>query len=665
MTAIVVNGNQYCDDGTSGGDMRNGGHRLYLLPMIGDTVVVAGQAQTSATTATTQAGIATSAASDASGFATAASTSAGLAATYAAALTGTSSTSLAVGLGTKVFTTQAGKQFIATEFLNIASTANPTQYMQGQVTSYTGTTLTMNILNVGAAGTNADWIISPAGAQGATGATGTVGNYRSASDFAQDTGTTSALNYGSKAGSIRNNNVVTEIGATTTALTDNILNYVEVDASGVTANTVGFTSGKFPMATVLTSAGAITVVTDKRGIALLSVPTTVMRNTKTADYTITSADMAKTIELTGATSRTFTTPPAASVGAGFWCVVKNSGNDTAAATDPVKLTIDGNASETIDGALTVTEYMGGALQLMTDGTNWFTIRESGGYARFVQTGAFIEPTKVVGKQVTLYGAGGGGARPQTAGGNAGGGGGGGACREGTIPSFAVNTSTTVTIGAGGAGATTSAGAGGNGGQTVFSTLKAGGGAGGNPSGVSTNQGGGGGGLENTTTTNGGIPLISTFGTSAGILDNIGAGGAAGTTTGGAVGGNAESGGGGGGGGSNTTTGGAGGSSIKGGGAGGGSTQVGAAGGAGGATNSYTAGGGGAGGAAGGANAGTAGTSRTTGAGDGGGAGGSNSTAGGVGGAGGLPAGGGGGGGGGSTTGNGGNGARGEGGVWYW
>jgi hypothetical protein len=40
MTQVIVNGNTYSDDGSSSKDMRNGGHRQWLLPMISDTMVV-------------------------------------------------------------------------------------------------------------------------------------------------------------------------------------------------------------------------------------------------------------------------------------------------------------------------------------------------------------------------------------------------------------------------------------------------------------------------------------------------------------------------------------------------------------------------------------------------------------------------------------------------
>jgi hypothetical protein len=40
MTGVLVNGHNYSDDGTSSRDMRDGGHRTYLLPMISDTMAV-------------------------------------------------------------------------------------------------------------------------------------------------------------------------------------------------------------------------------------------------------------------------------------------------------------------------------------------------------------------------------------------------------------------------------------------------------------------------------------------------------------------------------------------------------------------------------------------------------------------------------------------------
>lgn len=44
MTQVTINGNTYSDAGESAKDMRSGGHRAYLLPLLGDTMAVVGQA---------------------------------------------------------------------------------------------------------------------------------------------------------------------------------------------------------------------------------------------------------------------------------------------------------------------------------------------------------------------------------------------------------------------------------------------------------------------------------------------------------------------------------------------------------------------------------------------------------------------------------------------
>lgn len=101
--------------------------------------------------------------------ASAASTSETNAALSAAKLKGTSTTSLAIGTGSKVFTTQAGKFFTAGTWLLVTSDADPANYMHGQVTTYSGATLTLNVTNTGGGGTLADWTIDVSGTRGAAG----------------------------------------------------------------------------------------------------------------------------------------------------------------------------------------------------------------------------------------------------------------------------------------------------------------------------------------------------------------------------------------------------------------------------------------------------------------------------------------------------------------
>jgi len=97
------------------------------------------------------------------------------AANYAAALKATSTSSLAIGTGSKTFVTQASKQFAAGQFILITSDANSANYMHGQVTSYSSTSLVVNVIDVGGSGTLADWTISVSGSRGAIGETGATG----------------------------------------------------------------------------------------------------------------------------------------------------------------------------------------------------------------------------------------------------------------------------------------------------------------------------------------------------------------------------------------------------------------------------------------------------------------------------------------------------------
>lgn len=88
---------------------------------------------------------------------------------------GTSTSSVAIGTGSKSFTTQEGLSFAIGAWVLIASGADPTDYMHGQVTNYSGTALTVNVTGIGGSGTHADWTISLAGAPGAQGPQGEQG----------------------------------------------------------------------------------------------------------------------------------------------------------------------------------------------------------------------------------------------------------------------------------------------------------------------------------------------------------------------------------------------------------------------------------------------------------------------------------------------------------
>lgn len=96
---------------------------------------------------------------------------------------GTSTTSLLIGTGTKTYTTQAGLSISPGQYLIIPSNANSANFMYGSVTSYSGTSLVMNISQIGGSGTFADWNILVSGPPGVGGTVSSV-SITSANGFA-------------------------------------------------------------------------------------------------------------------------------------------------------------------------------------------------------------------------------------------------------------------------------------------------------------------------------------------------------------------------------------------------------------------------------------------------------------------------------------------------
>jgi len=89
--------------------------------------------------------------------------------------TATSTTSFAIATGAKVFSTQAGLAYSVGARVRAASNAAPADWMEGQVTAYGGTVLSVTVDLTNGSATHADWNINLAGQQGAQGATGSTG----------------------------------------------------------------------------------------------------------------------------------------------------------------------------------------------------------------------------------------------------------------------------------------------------------------------------------------------------------------------------------------------------------------------------------------------------------------------------------------------------------
>lgn len=157
MTNVVINGNTYSDDGSAARDMRSGGHRSWLLPMLADAMTSVNAADADAT---------------------AAAASASSAQTYAAALQATSVTSNSVGTGSKTWAVGTGKQFAVGMRVMVVQTSTPANYCYGDVTAYSSGNLTVNVTATGGAGAGITaWSVFLSGLQGAAGGTGLTGSF--------------------------------------------------------------------------------------------------------------------------------------------------------------------------------------------------------------------------------------------------------------------------------------------------------------------------------------------------------------------------------------------------------------------------------------------------------------------------------------------------------
>lgn len=91
------------------------------------------------------------------------------------AYSATSTTSLSIGTGSKTLTTQSGLDYVVGSRLRLVNSADVTEWMEGPVTAYSGTSLTFTSELTNGSGTVATWNLSIAGERGQTGATGATG----------------------------------------------------------------------------------------------------------------------------------------------------------------------------------------------------------------------------------------------------------------------------------------------------------------------------------------------------------------------------------------------------------------------------------------------------------------------------------------------------------
>jgi hypothetical protein len=214
--------------------------------------------------------------------------------------------------------------------------------------------------------------------------------------------------------------------------------------------------------------------------SLVTTPT-IVRSARTSNTILGTADASTLIAITSGTfTQTFTA--AATLGSGWFCYIQNSGTGD--------ITLDPNASETIDGLTSYIMYPGEARLVLCSGTAFNTVVLNGFVRAFTTTTTFTKPPCYLNFAIDVWGGGGGGGNSGGASGAwQGSGGGGGGRASSVINNSNIATTETVTIGAGGTPAAQATA----GGTTSFGNLLKvyGGGGGANPGTFSSYGGSGG------------------------------------------------------------------------------------------------------------------------------------------------------------------------------
>lgn len=183
------------------------------------------------------------------------------------------------------------------------------------------------------------------------------------------------------------------------------------------------------------------------------------RSPRVANTVLGLSDLGTWVDITAGTfSQTFAA--VATLGAGWWCYLGNSGTGD--------ITLDPSGAETIDGLATYVMYPGELRIVHCDGTALRTVVVNAFAKTFTTTGPFVKPPGYQYFDGELWNGGNSGGRAASINIEAFGGAGGG-CFPFELPAALFGASETITIGDGGAANTTSGG-GSVGGVTSIGTL---------------------------------------------------------------------------------------------------------------------------------------------------------------------------------------------------
>jgi hypothetical protein len=261
-----------------------------------------------------------------------------------------------------------------------------------------------------------------------------------------------------------------------------------ITANSITANTItsaalantGVTSGVYGGAAAIPiiTVDSVGRLTSAANVAISG--SSVKLSSRSSNTILGVNDNSYVINLSSTFTQTFTA--AATLGDGWFCYLKNGGSGD--------ITLDPNASETIDGLTSFVMYPGEVRLVQCTGTAFTSIVLKAFVRSFTTTTTFTKPPGYLNFVIDVWGAGGGGGNSGGASGAwQGSGGGGGGRASSVIDNSSIAATETVTIGAGGTPAAQASA----GGTTSFgSLLKAHGGGGGANPGTFSSYGGSGG-----------------------------------------------------------------------------------------------------------------------------------------------------------------------------